>query len=133
MLIIELPLPDLPMLIIEPPLPDLPMLIIELPLPDLPEGSGADPGSELIPIPPKGREREKSADIDTSSMRARTRLPLLRPQKIPWAPTVSVAIAAKRKVKMLDTRMVLMVTLLVEHNTEDAVNCGDVGFFMMRD
>jgi len=56
-------------------------------------------------IPPKENERERSADIDTSSTRARTRLSSLHPWKIPWALTVSVAIAAKRK--KLDTHMVV--------------------------
>ncbi len=56
-------------------------------------------------ILPKENERERSADIDTSSTRARTRLSSLRPWKIPWALTVSVAIMAKRK--KLDTRMVV--------------------------
>jgi hypothetical protein len=62
-------------------------------------------------IPPKENERERSADIDASSTRARTWLPSLRLRKITWAPTVSIAIAAKRK--KLDTRMVVWMILLL--------------------
>jgi hypothetical protein len=68
-------------------------------------------------IPPKENERERSADIDTSSTRARIRLSSLRPRKIPWALTVSVAIAAKRK--KLDTRMVVWMVLLARWKSDN--------------
>ena len=81
-------------------LPALPMLAISAPY-----------------IPPKENERERSADIDTSSTRARTRLSSLRLWKIPWALTVSVAIAAKRK--KLDTRMVVWMVLLARWKSDN--------------
>ncbi len=68
-------------------------------------------------IPPKENERERSADIDTSSTRARTQLPSLHPRKIPWAPAVSVAIAAKRK--KLDTRMIVWMVLLARWESDN--------------
>ena len=64
----------------------------------------------VLAIPSKEIERERSRDIDASSTRARTWLPSLRLLKITWAPTVSIAIAAKRK--KLDTRMVVWMVLL---------------------
>jgi hypothetical protein len=41
----------------------------------------------------------------------------LRPRKIPWALTVSVAIAAKRK--KLDTRMVVWMVLLARWKSDN--------------
>jgi hypothetical protein len=76
-------------------LPDL-QVVGEPLLPDLPEGGEYNSVSTGASIPPKETERERSGDIDISSTRARTRLPSLHLLKIPWAPTVSVAIAAKR-------------------------------------
>ena len=64
----------------------------------------------VLASPSKEIERERSRDIDASSTRARTWLPSLRLRKITWAPTVSIAIAAKRK--KLDTRMVVWMVLL---------------------
>ncbi len=91
-------------------LPDLPM--VGLLLPALPMPAISAPS-----ISPKENKRERSADMDTSSTRARTRLSSLRPQKIPWALTGSVAIAAKRK--KLDTRMVVWMVLLMRWKSDN--------------
>ena len=91
-------------------LPDLPMAGLLLPALPMPAISAPS-------IPPKENERERSADMDISSTRARTRLPSMRPRKIPWALTGSVAIPAKRK--KLDTCIVVWMVLLMRWKSDN--------------